>query len=60
MPDQKDVDKSIAAAEEEQARLETKRAEVIARLQDLQREKILLAQLDQYCLALSSFNIRLD
>jgi superfamily II DNA or RNA helicase len=44
MPDQKDVDTSIAAAEEELARLDTKRADVIARLQDLRREKILLAQ----------------
>jgi hypothetical protein len=44
IPDQKDVDKSIAAAEEELARLDIKRAEVIARLQDLRREKILLAQ----------------
>ncbi|MEE9188204.1 MAG: hypothetical protein V3U36_02465, partial [Anaerolineales bacterium] len=44
MSDQKDRDQSIAAAEEELIRLDTKRAEVIARLQDLRREKTLLVQ----------------
>ena len=44
MLDQKDLDQSIAAAEEELARLGDKRADVIARLQNLRREKILLAQ----------------
>jgi superfamily II DNA or RNA helicase len=44
MSDQKDIDQSIAAAEEELIRLDTKRAEVIARLQGLRREKTLLVQ----------------
>ncbi len=44
MLDQKDIGQSIAALEEELARLNTRRAEVIARLQDFRREKALLAQ----------------
>lgn len=44
MSGQKDIDQSIAAAEEELIRLDTKRAEVIARLQGLRREKTLLVQ----------------
>jgi superfamily II DNA or RNA helicase len=44
MSDQKDIDQSIAAAEEELARLDAKRAEFIARLKNLRREKILQAQ----------------
>jgi superfamily II DNA or RNA helicase len=44
MQDQKDIDRSIAATEEELARLNAKRAELIARLQDLRREKTLAAQ----------------
>ena len=44
MSDKKDIDQSIAAAEEELARLNTKRAEVIDKLQNLRRKNILLAQ----------------
>ena len=44
MSDQKDIDQSIAAAEEELARLDTKRAQIIAKLQNLRSEKTLLAQ----------------
>jgi hypothetical protein len=44
MPDRKDIYQSIAALEEELAHLNIKRAEIIAKLQELQREKIFLAQ----------------
>jgi hypothetical protein len=44
MPDQKDIGKPITALEEELTRLNTRRAAVIAKLQDLRREKALLAQ----------------
>ena len=44
MQDQKDIDHSISATEEELARPNAKRAELIARLQDLRREKTLAAQ----------------
>jgi superfamily II DNA or RNA helicase len=44
MPDQKDIDQSIAAAEAELGRLNVKRAELIARLQELHRARALLAQ----------------
>jgi superfamily II DNA or RNA helicase len=44
MQDQKDIDRSIAATEEELASLNAKRAELIARLRDLRREKTLAAQ----------------
>ena len=44
MQDQKDIDRSIEATEEELARLNAKRAELIAKLQDLRREKTLAAQ----------------
>ena len=43
MQNQKDIDHSIASTEEELARLNAKRAELIARLQDLRREKTLAA-----------------
>ncbi len=44
MPDQKDIDQSIAALEEELVGLNKQRASVIVRLQDFRREKTLLAQ----------------
>jgi len=44
MPDQKGIDRFIAEAEEELVRLNIKREELIARLQDLRRKKTLLAQ----------------
>jgi superfamily II DNA or RNA helicase len=44
MPDQKGIDRSIAETEEELVRLNIKRQELLARLQDLRREKTLLAQ----------------
>ena len=44
MQDQKDIDHSITATEEELALLNAKRAELIARLRDLRREKTLAAQ----------------
>ncbi|UCC54152.1 MAG: hypothetical protein JSV68_09295, partial [Anaerolineaceae bacterium] len=44
MQEQKDVDRSIAAVEKELASLNAKRAELIARLQDLRRKKTLAAQ----------------
>ena len=43
MPEQEDIDQSIVAAEADLARLNTQRAEVIARLQDLRRAKTSLA-----------------
>ena len=55
MTNQKDIDQSIAAAEEELAHLDIKRAEVIATIQYLRREKTLLAQSGkQYSLAFQS------
>jgi hypothetical protein len=44
MPDQEGIDRSIAETEKELVRLNIKREELIARLQDLRREKTLLAQ----------------
>jgi superfamily II DNA or RNA helicase len=44
MPDPKEIYQSIAALEEELAHLNIKRAEIIAKIQELQREKIYLAQ----------------
>ena len=44
MPENKDIDQSITAAEAELARLNVKRAELIARLKELHRTRALLAQ----------------